>query len=84
VFVIPDILCNAGGVTVSYFEWVQNRAGYYWREPQVLEELDRYMRDAFRDVLSASLKHEVPMRTAAFILALERITRTAELRGLYA
>ena len=84
VFVIPDILCNGGGVTVSYFEWVQNRAAYYWPESRVLEELDRVMRQSFRDVLDASLRHEVNMRVAAFIVAIERVTRTAELRGLYA
>jgi glutamate dehydrogenase (NAD(P)+) len=84
VFVIPDILCNAGGVTVSYFEWVQNRTGYYWTEERVLSELDQIMRDAFKAVLKASLEHEVPMRVAAFIVAIERVTRTAELRGLYA
>jgi glutamate dehydrogenase (NAD(P)+) len=84
VFVIPDILCNAGGVTVSYFEWVQNKTGYYWSEDRVLEELDRVMRDAFRNVLSSALEHDVPMRVAAFIVAIESVTRTAELRGLYA
>jgi len=83
-FIIPDILCNAGGVTVSYLEWVQNRTGYYWTEERVLSDLDRNMREAFRDVLQASLDHEVPMRVAAFIVAIERVTRTAEARGLYA
>ena len=84
VFIIPDILCNAGGVTVSYFEWVQNRTAYYWREKRVLEELDAIMRHAFRDVLKSSLEHDVPMRVAAFIVGIQRVTRTAELRGLYA
>jgi glutamate dehydrogenase (NAD(P)+) len=83
-FIIPDILCNAGGVTVSYFEWVQNRMGYYWSEEQVQNELKRYMEDAFEAVLAASLHYKVPMRTAAFIVAIQRVTRTAELRGLYA
>ena len=80
----PDILINAGGVVISYFEWVQNRTGYYWSEERVLSELDQIMRQAFQDVLKQALKHDVPMRVAAFIVAIERVTRTAELRGLYA
>ncbi len=83
-FVIPDILCNAGGVTVSYLEWVQNRMGYYWTEERIQDDLKRLMEDAFARVLQTSLKYDVPMRTAAFIVGIQRVTEASELRGLYA
>jgi glutamate dehydrogenase (NAD(P)+) len=84
VFVIPDILCNAGGVGVSYLEWVQNRMGYYWPIERVEEDLHRMMNKAFDDVLETSLQYNVPMRTAAFIIAIKRVAYASELRGLYA
>jgi glutamate dehydrogenase (NAD(P)+) len=84
VFVIPDILCNAGGVTVSYLEWVQNRMGYYWSEARVYEDLQQIMTSAFQKVLETSLEHQVNMRVAAFMVAIQRVTRASEMRGLYA
>lgn len=83
-FIIPDILCNAGGATVSYLEWVQNRMGYYWSKERVLEDLERIMVKSFREVLESSQTHSVDMRIGAFLLAIDRVTRAAELRGLYA
>ena len=84
IFIIPDILCNAGGVTVSYLEWVQNRMGYYWDNDRVQKDLSRIMKEAFKTILETSLQYNISMRVAAFVVAIQRVTRVAEMRGLYA
>jgi glutamate dehydrogenase (NAD(P)+) len=84
VFVVPDILANAGGVTVSYFEWVQNRGGYYWDEPTVNDRLKHIMVNSFNDVLKLSQQHKVNMRTASYMVAISRVATVHRLRGIYA
>ncbi len=84
VFVIPDILANAGGVTTSYFEWVQDRHGYFWEEDEVNKRLEAKMVEAFQDVLETSLKYKVDLRTAAYIVAINRVATVTRMRGMYA
>ena len=84
VFLIPDILANAGGVTTSYFEWVQDRYGYFWEEREVNERLERKMVEAFDRVLATSMKYKCDMRTAAYIVAISSVATVTRLRGMYA
>jgi glutamate dehydrogenase (NAD(P)+) len=83
IFVVPDILANAGGVTVSYFEWVQNLQELLWNEEEISERLTRILRRSFAEVLNISKKEKVDMRTAALILGIGRVVEATKLRGIY-
>jgi glutamate dehydrogenase (NAD(P)+) len=84
VFVVPDILANSGGVTASYFEWVQDRHGYFWTEKEVNERLEAKMCEAFDAVLQTSLRYKVDLRTGAYIVAIGRVATVTRMRGMYA
>jgi glutamate dehydrogenase (NAD(P)+) len=84
VFIVPDILANSSGVTTSYFEWVQDRYGYFWTEQEVNERLERKMCEAFHEVLQTALKYNVDMRTAAYVVAINRVATVTKMRGMYA
>ena len=84
IFVMPDILANAGGVTVSYFEWVQDRQGFFWNEQLVNGRLEEIMVNSFNDVVSYAEKHKVHNRLAAYMLAIDRVASAMQMRGLYA
>jgi glutamate dehydrogenase (NAD(P)+) len=81
--VIPDILANAGGVVVSYFEWVQGLQSFFWSEYQVNQQLETVMNNAFHEVLELSLREKVPLREAAYMLAVKRIDLAMQWRGTY-
>jgi len=84
IFIVPDILANAGGVTASYFEWVQDRQGYFWKEAVVNEQLEEILRMSFEDVVRYAEAHDVNNRIAAYMLAIDRVAYTIKQRGIYA
>jgi glutamate dehydrogenase (NAD(P)+) len=83
IFVIPDVLCNAGGVIVSYFEWVQDLQSFFWGETEIVDKLFRILETAFTQVLSASRKQKIPMRLAALSVGVKRVQEAKRIRGLF-
>jgi len=83
IMIVPDILANAGGVTVSYFEWVQNRLGYFWTEERVYRRADRVMKQAFENVYNVSQKYQCSLRIAAYIFAIQKVAEVETLRGKF-
>src|SRR4029077_4938693 len=83
IFVIPDILCNAGGVIVSYFEWVQDLQSFFWGETEVVDKLFRILENAWTQILSASRKEKIPMRLAAMSMGVKRVQEAKKVRGLF-
>jgi len=83
ILVVPDILANSGGVTVSYFEWVQNKQGFKWSLDMVTDRADRIMNDAFEKVYATSQQYNIPMRIAAYVVAIDKVAQTYKYRGGY-
>lgn len=83
VFLVPDILANAGGVTVSYYEWVQDQYSFFWSEHQINETLEQTMRTAFKSVYETAQRFDTDMRTGAYILAVDRVAEATRVRGIF-
>jgi len=83
ILVVPDVICNAGGVTVSYFEWVQDFSSFFWTEDEINVRLDKIMVGALRNIWETADRHKISLRTATFAVACERILHARQERGLY-